>query len=77
MLEFFDENFIVYCVEGFLKVNKDATVNNEILIKKLQHFGIRGNICDWFASYIKHRNQFVSVLGFNSPKITIMHGVPQ
>jgi hypothetical protein len=53
------------------------TVNHEILINKLHHYGIRGNICDWFSSYCKNRKQFVSILGFESEKRTIMHGVPQ
>ena len=32
---------------------------------------------DWFASYLDNRNQFVSVLGFESNKTIMKHGVPQ
>ena len=53
------------------------TVNHEILIKKLSHYGIRGNINNWFKSYLKDRKQFVSILGYESDLSTLSHGVPQ
>jgi hypothetical protein len=53
------------------------TVNHSILIKKLAHYGIRGEVGKWFASYLSNRKQFVSVLGFDSNHQTINHGVPQ
>ena len=53
------------------------TVNHEILIAKLSHHGIRGNINKWFQSYLHERKQFVSILGFNSSQSTLYHGVPQ
>ena len=53
------------------------TVNHDILLKKLHHYGIRGSLNDWFRSYLKDRKQFVSVLGFDSHTLTIKHGVPQ
>ena len=53
------------------------TVNHEILLKKLSHYGIKGNINNWFRSYLLDRKQFVSILGFNSAYSTIHHGVPQ
>ena len=53
------------------------TVNHNILIQKLAHYGIRGKNNDWFASYLSNRSQFVSVLGFDSKKQIIKHGVPQ
>ena len=33
------------------------TVNHDILIKKLDHYGIRGVAPDWFRSYLKDRKQ--------------------
>ena len=53
------------------------TVNHDILIAKLEHYGIRGLANQWFASYLKNRTQFVSILGFDSSVKPINHGVPQ
>ena len=53
------------------------TVNHDILISKLEHYGIRGIANNWFASYLSNRSQFVSILGFDSSTKTISHGVPQ
>ena len=53
------------------------TVNHQILVKKLSHYGIRGNLNKWFASYLSNRKQHVSVLGFDSLNQTVNHGVPQ
>ena len=53
------------------------TVNHDILIAKLEHYGIRGTANMWFSSYLKNRSQFVSILGFDSATKPINHGVPQ
>ena len=53
------------------------TVNHNILIAKLDHYGIRGVANSWFASYLKNRSQFVSILGYESMTKLIDHGVPQ
>ena len=53
------------------------TVNHKILLDKLDHYGIRGSLNDWFKSYLTDRKQYVSILGFNSNISTIKHGVPQ
>ena len=53
------------------------TVNHDILIQKLEHYGIRGCTNSWFRSYLSQRKQFVSILGFESQKTIISHGVPQ
>ena len=53
------------------------TINHDILIAKLEHYGIRGIANDWFASYLKNRSQFVSILGFDSTTKPISHGAPQ
>ena len=33
------------------------TVDHDILIKKLDHYGIRGVALEWFRSYLKDRKQ--------------------
>ena len=53
------------------------TVNHEILLKKLEHYGFRGAINDWFRSYLTDRQQKVVINGFESANRTMNHGVPQ
>ena len=38
-----------------------GTVDHDILLKKLDHYGIRWLSNDWFCSYLKGRQQFVSI----------------
>ena len=38
------------------------TVNYSILLKKLEHYGIRGVALDWFCSYLSNRKRYVSVM---------------
>ena len=53
------------------------TVNHEILLYKLSHYGIRGSAFDWFKSYISNRSQFVTYNGVASTAKPINCGVPQ
>ena len=53
------------------------TVDHLILLKKLDHYGIRGTPNNWFRSYLSDRKQYVSVSGTNSSFKSINHGVPQ
>ena len=53
------------------------TEDHQILLKKLEHYGVRGLANNWFKSYLTNRQQFVSVNGFNSSKKTMHYGVPQ
>ena len=52
-------------------------VNQNILLTKLEHYGIRGIALNWFKSYLQNRSQFVHLNGTNSEKKTITCGVPQ
>ena len=52
------------------------TVNHGILLKKLEHYGVRGIPLVWFESYLSNRKQYVSVNGNTSDEL-ITHGVPQ
>ena len=54
------------------------TVDHEILLKKLFHYGIIcGTALSLFRSYLTGRQQFVSVSGARSVNKLIRHGVPQ
>ena len=53
------------------------TVDHQILLTKLNHYGIRGVSNDWFKSYLSNRNQYVSINGFDSGLAAINYGVPQ
>ena len=53
------------------------TVNHHILIKKLEHYGIRGSALSWFSSYLSSRKQLVVLGGISSPLFDISCGVPQ
>ena len=53
------------------------TVNHEILLKKLEHYGFRGVINNWFRSYLTNRKQKVVINGFESESKDLVHGVPQ
>ena len=53
------------------------TVNHDILLKRLEHYGIRGTALSWFQSYLSNRRQFVSINGHSSSLTNIACGVPQ
>ena len=53
------------------------TIDHNILLKKLDHYGIRGIANSWIRSYLSERNQFVSLDDFNSSLMDITFGVPQ
>ena len=52
-------------------------VDHEILIRTLEHYGVRGTAKDWFCLYLANRKQFVSINNHNFTIQTILTGVPQ
>ena len=53
------------------------TVDHIILLRKLQSYGIRGNVHAWLHSYLNNRSQYVHFNDYNSDIKHITHGVPQ
>jgi hypothetical protein len=53
------------------------TVDHEILLDKLNHYGIRGQALNWFQDYLSNRKQYSIVNGKHSELKNINYGVPQ
>ena len=53
------------------------TLDHNILLKKLEHYGIKGNALKLFESYLTNRSQYVEYDGVKSDLLTILTGVPQ
>ena len=53
------------------------TINHDILLHKLFHYGIRGKALEWFRSYLSNRKQFVDLNNNLSTSRPINCGVPQ
>ena len=53
------------------------TVDHNILLEKLDYYGIRGVAKDWFRSYLGNPKQYVTLNGSNSFFKAILTGVPQ
>ena len=53
------------------------TVKHDILLRKMQHYGIRGTVIDWFRDYLLDRSQSTKVRDCISPPLAVRYGVPQ
>ena len=53
------------------------TINHDILLRKLNVYGIRGLANKWIASYLEKRSQFVEFKSSKSQCLDIKCGVPQ
>lgn len=52
-------------------------VDHNLLLMKLDFYGIRGSYLDWMRSFLTNRTQKVVVDGFSSDTIDVTSGVPQ
>ena len=67
-----------YTLGIFLDLSKAFdTIHHRILIKKLEHYGIRGICLKWFENYLENRKQVVKYNKIKSDEMTIKSGVPQ
>ena len=65
-------------VSFFLDLKKAFdTLDHEILLNKLEQYGIRHNSWKWFQSYLCGRSQRVTLSGASSNWLSITCGVPQ
>lgn len=70
------ENHIMCVIYLDLKKAFD-TVNIEILLRKLHHIGIRGNLYNILRSYLTDRRQKTIVHSYSSEEAKVVMGVPQ
>ena len=62
----------------FLDIQKAFdSVSHSILLRKLEHYGIRGIANSLMKTYLEKRKQYVSIAAHNSTDRTIEFGVPQ
>ena len=53
------------------------TLNSDVLLEKLNFYGIRGIALKWISSYLENRSQYVCYNNVNSYKKVVTCGIPQ
>ena len=53
------------------------TINHDLLLTKLAHYGIKDNVLNWFRCYLTNRRQYVKWNNSTSDTLPISTGVPQ
>ena len=67
-----------YTLAAFIDLSKAFdTVDHQILIKKLQYYGIDGSTLEWSKSYLSNRKQYISSKDISEGCLDIICGVPQ
>ena len=66
-----------YGCDVFTDLKKAFNTNHSVLLKKMEHHGIRGIALNWFTCYLSNRKQYVSVNLHTCEYLNISCGVPQ
>ena len=61
----------------FIDLKNDLDTVDHDILQKVQYYGVRGLLRDWFQSYLKNRKKFVSISNSTSNTKEITTGVPQ
>jgi hypothetical protein len=75
-IEKLDKGFLGFGLFIDLKKAFD-TVDHQILLKKLERYGVCGPVLEWFKDYLSGRQQYIKVNGKRSNPKTVLCGVPQ
>ena len=70
-------NWKEYACERPITGRMIKVFDHQILLSKLETYGIRANAHSLITSYLSCRKQYVSVLGENSELLDVLYGVPQ
>ena len=52
------------------------TINHNILIDKLEHYGVRGTANKWIMNYLNGRQRYVQIDNVHSGFKKVIHGIP-
>ena len=67
-----------YCISIFVDMTKAFdTVDHDMLLEKMNRYGIRGHASNFFRSYLENRCQYTVINGTTSTIENIRCGVPQ
>ena len=68
----------MYVLALFVDISKALdSLSHEILLSKLEYYGVRGIVLNWFTSYLTHRFLYTEIIGCKSLFRNNVSGIPQ